>query len=160
MRCRTRVRVGPCPRGRRRTDPSLGAEFRAAEQEERLLGGLSAACRRPAGNVPNLPFQGWLLPLIQRVSEWHLFASHRLRIPVTLHELTARISPTICCSSCSSANARAGHRSGSLCVLSSGMRVGLVFDKAPITDASEQRRRVHCGPDPGLHGNTSALCLT
>jgi len=50
---------------------------------------------------------------------------------------------------------RAGHRSASLCVLSSGMRVGLVFDKAPITDGSEQRRRVHCGPDPGLHGNTA-----
>jgi hypothetical protein len=48
----------------------FGAEFRATEQEERLWEGPVPLARRPAGDVPNLPFQGWFLPLIQRVSEW------------------------------------------------------------------------------------------
>ena len=49
--------------------PGLGAEFRATEQEERLWEGPVPLAPRPAGNVPNLPFQGWFLPLMQRVSE-------------------------------------------------------------------------------------------
>jgi hypothetical protein len=56
--------------------PGLGAGFRATEQEERLWEGPVPLARKPAGNVPNLPFQGWFLPLMQRVGEWHLFASH------------------------------------------------------------------------------------
>ena len=43
----------------------FGPEFQASEQEERLWGGPGAAC--PAGSVLNLPFQGRLLPLKQRV---------------------------------------------------------------------------------------------
>jgi hypothetical protein len=51
--------------------------------------------RRLAGSVLNLPFQGWLLPLKQRVNEWQLFPSPRVRFLVTLHEFTTRISPII-----------------------------------------------------------------
>jgi hypothetical protein len=48
----------------------LGAEFRAAEQEERIWEGPVPLAWRSAGNVLNLPFQGRLLPLKQRVNEW------------------------------------------------------------------------------------------
>ena len=70
LSCRTRVRVGPCHRGLRRIDPRSGVEFRATEQERCLWEGPVPLARRPAGSVLNLPFQGRLLPLRQRVSEW------------------------------------------------------------------------------------------
>ena len=54
--------------------------------------------RRLAGSVLNLPFQGWLLPLKQRVNEWQLFPSPRVRFLVTLHEFTTRISMLLCLS--------------------------------------------------------------
>ena len=50
--------------------PGLGAEFWATDQEERLWEGPSAACPAASRHVLNLPFQGWFLSLIQRVSEW------------------------------------------------------------------------------------------
>jgi hypothetical protein len=39
------------------------------------LGGPSPLARRPAGSVLILPFQGRLLPLKQRVSEWRRAAT-------------------------------------------------------------------------------------
>src|SRR5450755_2494583 len=51
------------------TDPRSWAGIRAAEQEEPLRQSRAPPVRRPAGNVLNLPFQGWFLPLMQRVSE-------------------------------------------------------------------------------------------
>jgi hypothetical protein len=47
----------------------LEPEFGIAEQEERLWEGPAPLARRPVGSVLNLPFQSWLLPLKQRVSE-------------------------------------------------------------------------------------------
>ena len=44
--------------------------------------------RRPAGNVLNLPFQGRLLPHMQRVSEWQAISvTPRVRLPQVSHTL-------------------------------------------------------------------------
>ena len=51
--------------------------------------------RRPAGIVLNLPFQGWFLPLIRGQPMATYLRHIRLRILVTLHEFTARISSII-----------------------------------------------------------------
>jgi len=92
VRSRTRVRAGPCPRGRRRTDPrSLGLSSRPLSRKKAFGEGPVPLARRLAGSVLNLPFQGWPLPLKQRVNEWQLFSSPRVRFPVTLHEFTTRI---------------------------------------------------------------------
>ena len=48
--------------------------------------------RQPMGRVLNLPFQGWFLPLEQRVNEWQAISSPRVRFLVTLHKFTTRIS--------------------------------------------------------------------
>jgi len=49
--------------------PSITRVARLAEQGERHHGILRRPVWGPAGNVLNLPFQGWLLPFLQRVSE-------------------------------------------------------------------------------------------
>ena len=59
----------------------LEPEFRAAEQEERLWEDPVPLARRPAGRVLNLPFQGRLLPLKQRVSEWQAISIIQGEIP-------------------------------------------------------------------------------
>jgi hypothetical protein len=51
--------------------------------------------RGPAGSVLNLPLQGRLLPLKQRVSEWQTISVTTVRILVMLHRFTSRISPII-----------------------------------------------------------------
>ena len=115
-RCRSRSRVERRARfargavagnrGHRRRDrlvllPGRRGHPRAARPAG-LWGGSSAACPAAtvAGSVLNLPFQGWLLPLKQRVNEWQLFPSPRVRFLVTLHEFTTRISPNIFCPGC------------------------------------------------------------
>jgi len=45
------------------------ASLRAAEQEERHRRKLRRLSSGSAGNVLNLPFQGWFLPSAQRVQE-------------------------------------------------------------------------------------------
>ena len=56
--------------GLRAQSPGLGLGSWAAEQEERHRPDPAPPAWRSAGNVLNLSFQGWFLPLLQRVSEW------------------------------------------------------------------------------------------
>ena len=59
----------------------FGPEFQASEQEEGLWEGPVALARRLAGSELNLPFQGWLLPLKQRVNEWQAISVTQGEIP-------------------------------------------------------------------------------
>jgi hypothetical protein len=80
----SRVRL----RGGQRPEPpevQVLAGLRAAEQEERVRHGPAQTVGPPVGSVLNLVFQGLLLPLMQRVSEWKLFPSLAVRFPLMLH---------------------------------------------------------------------------
>jgi hypothetical protein len=59
----------------------LGTGFRATKQERCLCEGPVPLARRPAGSVLNLPFQGRLLPLRQRVSAWQAISVTQGEIP-------------------------------------------------------------------------------
>ena len=79
-----------CPKSRSWTG------LRAAEQEARVRHSSAQTVGPPVGSVLNLPLQGLLLPLMQRVNEWKLFPPLAVRFSLMLHKFMARKSPIPC----------------------------------------------------------------